>query len=36
MLETIVSIILIPVALCAVVLTVAIGMGVYKYFKEKK
>ena len=36
MLETIITIILVPVALCAVVLTGAIVAGVIKYFKSKK
>lgn len=35
MLEGIVTIILIPVALAAVVLTVAIGAGIVKYFRQK-
>lgn len=36
MLEVIVSIILIPVAICAVLLTVSIGVGIVKYFNSKE
>ena len=36
MLEVILSIILIPLAICATVFTVAATVGVIKYFRDKK
>ena len=36
MLETLICIILLPVAICAAVFTVALGIGIIKSFKRKK
>lgn len=36
MLETIISIILLPLAICAAVFTIALGVGIVRAFKRKK
>lgn len=36
MLETIITIILVPIAICAVLFTGALLVGVYKYLKSKR